>query len=121
MNVYKSIKYDLKNSLKIIFSGTPCQVAAVSSILNEEERKNILLIEILCHGVPNQWGFNQSIKHEEQVIKGTVTEFGFRYKIDNNLDNKKFYYKFTKNNKSYKVIGDYRFFPFYKYFYTYSI
>ena len=120
-SIYKSIKEDLKNGYKVIFSGTPCQIAAVHTLLNESERENILLIEILCHGVPNQWGFDKCIEYEERIIKGQITEFGFRYKIDNNLDNRKFYYRYHRGDKKYKVIGDYAFFPFYKYFHTYSI
>lgn len=120
-NIYKSIKDDLKNGLRVVFSGTPCQAAAVHTLLNNEERKRCLLIEILCHGVPNQWGFDKCIEHEERILKCKINEFGFRYKIDNNQDNRKFYLKYSKGSKNYKIVGDFRFSPFYRYFYTYSI
>lgn len=81
----------------------------------------MLLIEILCHGVLNQWGFDKCVEHEERIIKGKIKDFSFRYKMDVNTDNRKFRYVFERKSKKYAVIGDFQLFPFYKYFHTYSI
>ncbi len=120
-SIYKSIKDDLESGLFVVFSGTPCQNAAIASLVGEQQRKQMLLIEILCHGVPNQWGFDRCIEHEEKIIKGKINEFAFRYKIDTNIDNRKFKYVFETDSKKYSVIGDFQYFPFYKYYHTYSI
>lgn len=120
-NIFKSIMNDIDSGLFVIFSGTPCQNAAINSLLDEERRKHVILIEILCHGVPNQWGFDRCIEHEEKIINGKIKSFSFRYKLDTKTDNRKFKFEFERRHSRYDVIGDCHFFPFYKYFHTYSI
>lgn len=44
----------LPSSAKVVFFGTPCQVAALSKILNIKKlRKNYILVDLICHGVPS--------------------------------------------------------------------
>lgn len=50
---YKQIKEDLRNGLKVMFLGTPCQVAGLKSFMNNR-CDNLWLIDICCHGVPSQ-------------------------------------------------------------------
>lgn len=120
-SIYKDIKEDIKNGMMVIFSGTPCQIAAVSMLLNESEKKNLYLVELLCHGVPNQWAFDQCIKYENRLIKGQITNFSFRYKVDNYSENRKFRYEYLKGDQKYQLIADNVFFPYYRYFHTCSI
>ena len=49
-DIFRMVKNDLDNDLKVLFSGTPCQVAALYSYLGQ---KNDLLYtaDIVCHGV----------------------------------------------------------------------
>lgn len=41
---------DLASGRKVLFSGTPCQVAAMAKRAGKDE--NLLLIEVVCHGAP---------------------------------------------------------------------
>lgn len=41
---------DLESGEKVLFSGTPCQIAAVRKRIGENE--NLLLVEVVCHGAP---------------------------------------------------------------------
>lgn len=50
---YKQIKEDLRNGLRVMFFGTPCQVAGLKSFM-KDKCDNLLLIDICCHGVPSQ-------------------------------------------------------------------
>lgn len=52
-NIYKEIEHHLKDEKKILFTGCPCQVAGLKSYL-KKEYENLLLVDIICHGVPSQ-------------------------------------------------------------------
>lgn len=49
-SVIQTIKKDIGSGKKVLFSGTPCQVAAVSK--SAGENANLLLVEVVCHGAP---------------------------------------------------------------------
>lgn len=77
-DIFEMVKKDLDNALPVLFSGTPCQIAALYSYLGS---KNELLytVDIVCHGVmaPALW------KNYLDYIKkryGEVTHADFRDK-----------------------------------------
>ena len=49
---YSQIKELLNNNKLVLFSGTPCQVAGLKTFL-QKDYDNLLLVEIVCHGVPS--------------------------------------------------------------------
>lgn len=55
-DIFRTVKGDLDNGMQVLFSGTPCQIAALYSYLGQ---KNELLytVDIVCHGVmaPALW------------------------------------------------------------------
>ncbi len=57
--MYENIKEDLQNGLNVLFTGTPCQTAAVHSYLSETktDMSKLILCDIICHGVtsPAVW------------------------------------------------------------------
>ena len=46
------IKKDLMSGRKVLFVGTPCQIAGVKSYLRNVDCNNLLLLDLVCHGVP---------------------------------------------------------------------
>ncbi len=77
-DIFGMVKKDLDNDLQVLFSGTPCQVAALYSYLG---RKNELLytVDIVCHGVtaPALWkNYLDCIKKKH----GEITRADFRDK-----------------------------------------
>ena len=54
VGVYNLVKKRLKTGNRVLFSGVPCQIAALYIFLNYNEYliKNLYTIEVLCHGVP---------------------------------------------------------------------
>lgn len=50
-DVYRQVKSTLK-STKVLFTGTPCQCAALKHFLGGDP-ENLLTVEIVCHGVPS--------------------------------------------------------------------
>lgn len=50
---YKNVKKDLLRGKKVLFSGTPCQVAACNLYLKNVDKKNLIFVDLICHGVPS--------------------------------------------------------------------
>lgn len=55
--IFLKVLEDLKNGRKVLFSGTPCQVAALSRMIPKTYRIHLVLVDIICHGVasPAVW------------------------------------------------------------------
>ena len=51
-NAYKQAESFLKSGRKVLFSGTPCQIAGLKKFLRKEY-DNLLTVDIICHGVPS--------------------------------------------------------------------
>lgn len=47
-DVFPQIKNDLKDSKTVLFSGTPCQVAALQHFIPEKLKPNLFCIDIVC-------------------------------------------------------------------------
>lgn len=78
-DIYKQIIASLRDSEnQILFSGTPCQVAALEVALSSEQRKRVLLVEFICHGVPSLRVFHRYL--EELFSGDAVVSYTFRDK-----------------------------------------
>lgn len=51
-NTYQEVKYFLKQKRKVLYTGTPCQIAGLKRYLNKEY-DNLLTVDFVCHGVPS--------------------------------------------------------------------
>lgn len=51
-NAYKDVKRFLLKGRKVLFSGTPCQVAGLYKYLRKQY-DNLLTIDFICHGTPS--------------------------------------------------------------------
>ena len=47
------IRASLRNDQPVLFVGTPCQTAALSSVLSDDERQLLIMADLICHGVPS--------------------------------------------------------------------
>lgn len=56
-NAYKNVKRFLIQGRKVLFSGTPCQVAGLHKFL-KKKYENLLTVDFVCHGTPSPkvWG-----------------------------------------------------------------
>lgn len=50
---YADTKGLLQNGKKVLFSGTPCQIAGLNAYLGNEKWDNLLTVEVVCEGVPS--------------------------------------------------------------------
>lgn len=60
IEVIPQIKEDVKSGRFTLFIGTPCQVAAVKGLFKEQP-KNLLLVDLICHGVPSVQTLRQHV------------------------------------------------------------
>lgn len=77
---FKEIKEKLKNGEKVLFSGTACQTAALRVYCGLDLRKNLYLVDIVCHGVPSPLMWQEFLKLREDELKGQVEAVDFRNK-----------------------------------------
>lgn len=77
--IYSEIKKHLQSGRQVLFSGTPCQVDGLKSFL-KESYDNLLLVDIICHGVPSSKFFQAYIKFLEEKTNSKVIDYKFRDK-----------------------------------------
>ena len=94
---YPQVKKDLKDGYKVLFFGTPCQVAGLINYLRKPY-DNLITVDLCCHGVPSQ-----------KFLRDDVEEFCDRN--EKNLRNKGDMskpwdrYKMTVNDKKKEMIS----------------
>lgn len=77
--IYRHVKAQLDKGRKVLFSGTPCQVAGLKQYLGSDDG-NLFTIDLICSGVPNQKMFNEYILQLEKKVGGEITSFKFHDK-----------------------------------------
>lgn len=76
---YKKVKALLKSGRLVLFSGTPCQVAALKSFLGGDSEL-LLTMDIVCHGTPSRQLFQKYIKWLGEKKHTSVKSYSFRSK-----------------------------------------
>ena len=78
-DTYKMAKIFLIEGKRVLFTGTPCQVAGLKLYLGKAY-ENLLCVDVVCHGAPSQKVFDSYIKFLESKHGGRVNSFSFRHK-----------------------------------------
>lgn len=79
---YEEAKNDLKKKRKVLFTGTPCQIAGLYGYLGKRY-DNLLTMDLVCHGVPPMRMLKEQVLSYPE-IKGICPEdiwVDFRWKI----------------------------------------
>ncbi len=80
-NCFKQCKDDLTKNKKVMFVGTPCQIAGLKRFLGElQNNSNLLLCDLICHGTPDAKFWNDYVKYFEEM-NGPIEKIIFRDKI----------------------------------------
>lgn len=116
VGIYNQVKSILGEGKPVLFVGTPCQCNAMYKTI--KDRRDLYLVDFICHGVPNQDFFDKSIASYEKKNKCVVKEFTFRYKHANS--GKYFKLVYDKEGEAHNVIAPCWKFPFYNIFYLYA-
>jgi len=74
-DLYKDIKEAINENKKVLFSGTPCQVAAIKSVFKNSPL--LFTLDIICHGVPSPELFKRVYDGIKEKYNG-FEAFNFR-------------------------------------------
>lgn len=78
-HIFKVVKTKLQENKKVLFSGTPCQIASLKNYLGHDD-KNLICVDIICHGTASNHVFELYIHKIEEIFKSKVQSVNFRYK-----------------------------------------
>lgn len=78
--VYNEAMHLLNDGKKVLFCGTPCQIAAMRSFLRGKEYDGLYLVDVVCQGVPSPILFRKYIDEVESKYQTRVTDVTFRSK-----------------------------------------
>lgn len=78
--VFRQVKNDLENGRIVLFSGTPCQTSALNSFVGKKLRDLLVLIDIVCHGVPGPYIWRDFLAYVEKKQGDVVDVVNFRDK-----------------------------------------
>ena len=77
--IYKQVKNDVITGKRVIFSGTPCQVAGLKSFL-QKEYANLYTVDVVCHGNPSPLLWKRYCEYQENKNKSKISFVRFRNK-----------------------------------------
>lgn len=78
--IFRQVLSDLKTGRTVLFSGTPCQTAALRSYIPEKLQEKLYLMDIVCHGVPSPAVWESYVAWQEAKEGAKADEIIFRDK-----------------------------------------
>jgi len=78
--IFRQVKKDLMNGLIVLFSGTPCQTSGLNSYVGNKLRKQLILVDIVCHGVSAPFLWEDYLNYLERKNGKKIIEVNFRDK-----------------------------------------
>lgn len=95
-SAYKDAKAFLQKGKKVLFSGTPCQIAGLISFLGNVNRDNLLTVEVVCEGVPSPL-YIQKYEHSLEKEHGSkIQAIDYRYTGKSIFNNGKWDFEIMK-------------------------
>lgn len=81
-DVFAKIRKDLMSDRLVLFSGTPCQCDGLKRFLEKTKSDmcKLLIVDLICHGVPSPLLWKDYIKYKERKHKGKIDKIIFRDK-----------------------------------------
>jgi len=77
---YSQVKQFLKENKKVLFSGTPCQIAGLKSYLGNANLDNLLTVEVICEGVPSPLYMEKMNNYLLKKYKSKIKNIDYRFK-----------------------------------------
>ena len=100
MVTFKLAKSFLQRNLKVLFSGTPCQIAGLKHYL-KKDYPNLITVDFICHGVPSPLIWKLYLQETLQTYNkkaketATIKSINFRDKCEGWKD---FHFTINLNN-----------------------
>lgn len=98
----KVLEY-LKKEKLVLYCGTPCQIAGLKRFIPENYKTNLITIDLVCHGVPNQEIFHDYLENIEKNSNKKIVSYIFRdkRKLRNGMS---CFFSYSFNDSKYKYI-----------------
>ena len=77
---FQEVKEFLKEDRWVCFSGTPCQIEGLHHFLQGKQYEKLLLVDVVCYGIPSPGVFKSYMQWKQQQIGGGFTKMLFREK-----------------------------------------
>lgn len=62
-DTFRKAEKFLKDGRKVMFTGTPCQIAALGLFLRKDYGEQLLKVDVVCHGVPSPLVWREYLKY----------------------------------------------------------
>lgn len=79
-NTFKEVALFLETGRKVLYCGTPCQIAGLHSFLGKKVTDNLITVDVLCQGVPSPYMFRKYLDEIEHKLGWTIVDCNFRSK-----------------------------------------
>lgn len=85
-SVHQQVANDLNEGLRVLFTGSPCQIGALKTYLGKREidTSNLYLVDFICNGAPSPRTWRDYVSWVEKKVGKRMIYFGFREKGDPN-------------------------------------
>lgn len=78
--IFTEILYQLRADKKILFIGTPCQIAGLQKVCGVRYRNQLVTVDIICHGVNSPYVWHGYVKYLEGLYNSKLIYYNFRDK-----------------------------------------
>lgn len=76
-DTFKKAKAFLDSGRNVLYSGTPCQIAALKKFLGRDYN-SLLTVDLICHGVPTPLAWDKYLKTREEKGGGKISKATLR-------------------------------------------
>lgn len=77
---FRQVHAYLKQGRLVLFSGTPCQIEGLRGFLHHKNYDNLILVDLVCYGIPSPGIFKKYINWQKELIGGKFANVLFRDK-----------------------------------------
>lgn len=108
---YSSCVADLRSGRRVLFTGVPCQIAALESYvarsgLSHEERSRLLTCDLICHGTPKPELFKAYLSWLADRVDADDGIHGYRFRTKQyGWGLYYYYYYYWRGGRKHEVVG----------------
>lgn len=77
--VYKRVEREIRAKRPVLFSGTPCQIAAIKKVIQNDL---LYTVDIVCHGVPSPKAWRAYKDEKQNTYNDNLKDINFRSKTN---------------------------------------
>lgn len=78
-DAYRKAREFLSKGKKVLFSGTPCQIAGLRAYLENVDQEKLLTVEVICEGVPSPLYIRKLDEAVSKKYGSTIESIDYRY------------------------------------------